>query len=390
MSKESQIDYSSELTPKLIEEINKVAASKKLNAAQKEKLKAEVVRMHQDSRFAPGDVIGILAAQSISEPATQMTMRTYHSAGSAGIKVTYGLPRLIEIFDAKKDPETPMMTVLLKSAYNSSEGARKFAEDIVEKHIDNVADKVSINLNDSSIDIDLLDVRKQNRVVDIINENIKGDVAAKKAGNKIKVVAKGEVDVKELSKIKEKVLGFHVDGIKGVSNAVVRKEENDWVINTIGTNLEEILSRKEVNPNRTITNDIQEIAKILGIEAARNMIIDESMRTMQEQGLDVDVRHIMLLGDTITFRGNIMSIGRYGLAGAKSSVLSRAAFEETIKHLVRASIKNESDSFQGIFENVMIGQVIPSGTGMFDLIARFGEDEEDKKVEKKTKSKADE
>ncbi len=98
---------------------------------------------------------------------------------------------------------------------------------------------------------------------------------------------------------------------------------------------------------------------------------------MQEQGLDVNVRHIMLLGDIMTFAGDVRSIGRYGVAGAKTSILARAAFEETIKHLVRASIKKESDSFRGIFENVMVGQVIPSGTGMFDLIAQLGAEDSD-------------
>jgi DNA-directed RNA polymerase subunit A" len=134
---------------------------------------------------------------------------------------------------------------------------------------------------------------------------------------------------------------------------------------------------KEVDGKKTVTNDIHETAAVLGIEAARNSIISESLKTMQEQGLDVNVRHIMLLSDIMTFAGDVRSIGRYGVAGAKTSILARAAFEETIKHLVRASIKKESDSFQGIFENVMIGQVIPSGTGMFDLIAKFGETEEE-------------
>jgi DNA-directed RNA polymerase subunit A" len=116
-----------QLPLKIREEVDKVASAKKLNKNQKEKLEVEILKAYNDSRFEPGDVIGIIAAQSISEPATQMTMRTYHFAGTAGIRVTYGLPRLIEIFDAKKELETPMMTIFLKSAHNSAEGARKFA-----------------------------------------------------------------------------------------------------------------------------------------------------------------------------------------------------------------------------------------------------------------------
>ncbi len=385
MSEESQTNSSSELPLKIREEIDKAAASKRLNRSQKERLEKETMRVYNDSRFEPGDVIGIIAAQSISEPATQMTMRTYHFAGTAGIRVTYGLPRLIEIFDAKKELETPMMTIFLKSAHNSAEGARKFAEDIVEKHIDNIVERVSLNLNDSTIEIELTNKNRNNTVIDTINKEMVDVAGAKHKGEKISVVAKGEVDVKMLTKIKEKVLGLHVSGVDEVSNAVVRKEGEDWLINTIGSNLEAVLSMKEVDGDKTVTNDIHETAAVLGIEAARNMIMTESMKTMQEQGLDVNVRHIMLVGDIMTFGGDVRSIGRYGVAGAKTSILARAAFEETIKHLVKASIRKETDSFKGIFENVMIGQVIPSGTGMFELVARLGggDSEEDKKASEK-------
>jgi DNA-directed RNA polymerase subunit A" len=138
--------------------------------------------------------------------------------------------------------------------------------------------------------------------------------------------------------------------------------------------LEKILLEKKVDERRTYSNNIHETAKILGIEAARNVIINEAIKTMQEQALDIDVRYILLVGDIMTFSGEVSSIGRYGVAGSKTSILARAAFEETIKHLVRASIRNEADNLQGIFENVMIGQVVPSGTGMFDLVAKFEEE----------------
>lgn len=379
MSEESQKNFSSELPLKIREEVEKVAASKRLNSSQKQKLEAEVMRVYNNSRFEPGDVIGIIAAQSISEPATQMTMRTYHFAGTAGIRVTYGLPRLIEIFDAKKDPETPMMTIYLKGEHNSAENARRFAENIVEKHVDDIVSRVSLNLSDSSIEMELSDKKRTSTVIGAINESMKDLASAKIRGEKIAVVVKGEVDVKELNKIKEKALGIHIGGVKDISNAVVRKDGEDWVINTIGSNLETVLSIKEADGRRTATNDIHETASVLGIEAARNIIINESLKTMQEQGLNVNIRHIMLVGDIMTFAGDVRSIGRYGVAGAKTSILARAAFEETIKHLVKASIRKETDSFQGIFENVMIGQVIPSGTGMFDLVAKFGEEEEEEK-----------
>jgi DNA-directed RNA polymerase subunit A" len=351
----------------------------KLSEEQKAKLEEEVKKKYFQSIFEPGEAIGIISAQSISEPATQMTMRTYHFAGSAGIRVTYGLPRLIEIFDAKKEPETPFMDIYLKKPFNNRETARKLAEKIVEKKISDVIKSISLNLGENSIEIEPLDLKRAETITELIKENVKG-VKINLKGKKIVVKAKPEIDVKELQRMKVKIMNLHVSGVKGISNAIIRREGEEWIINTVGSNLKEVLSLKEVDETRTVTNDIHETASVLGIEAARNVIINEALKTMQEQGLDVDIRHIILVGDIMTFAGEIKPIGRYGVAGAQTSILARAAFEETIKHLVRASIRNEVDNFLGIFENVMVGQVIPSGTGMFDLLAKFEETEEmDKK-----------
>jgi DNA-directed RNA polymerase subunit A" len=363
------------LPQSILKEIEEVAKEKKLNKEQVQRLEEEVKKEYLRGRFESGEAIGIIAAQSISEPATQMTMRTFHFAGSAGIKVTYGLPRLIEIFDAKKEPETPMMTIYLKKEFNNREEAKKVAEKILEKTIFKLMRRASINLSDGLIEIEPLDSRKASIISKALKENFKDLKVWIKEG-KIIVKPKKEIEVRELQRMREKILNTRVSGIKGISNVVVRKEGNDWIITTIGSNLEEVLKIKEVDCTRTVTNDIYETAKVLGIEAARNLIINEALKTLQEQGLNVDIRHLMLVGDIMTRSGVVKPIGRYGVAGAKSSILARAAFEETIKHLVKASVRNEVDDFEGIFENVMIGQVVPAGTGMFELVAKFEEEEE--------------
>jgi len=359
---------------KILQEVEEISRQKKFNAKQKQRFMDEVKRSYLKSRFEPGETVGIIAAQSISEPATQMTMRTYHFAGSAGIKVTYGLPRLIEIFDAKREPETPVMTVYLKKSFNSRETARVIAEEVVEKSIEDITRRVSINLNEGAIEIEPTDLKRVGTIMKAIKDEMK-ELNVRDKGKKISISPKSEMSIKDLQKIKEKLLEIHVSGINGISNAVVRREGEEWIINTIGSNLEEVMQIKEVDEERTVTNNIHEIAKVLGIEAARNMVISEALKTLQEQGLDVDITHVMLVSDVMAMTGEIQSIGRYGVAGSQTSVLARAAFEETIKHLVRASIRNEVDNFKGIFENVMIGQVIPSGTGMFDLVAQFKEEE---------------
>jgi len=364
----------STLPQKIEEEIEEIGRQKKFNQKQKQRFIEEVQKFYLKSRFQPGETVGIIAAQSISEPATQMTMRTYHFAGSAGIRVTYGLPRLIEIFDAKREPETPVMTVYLNKSFNSRETARVMAEEIVEKSIEDVTRRVSINLNEGTIEIEPTDLKRVGTIIKAIKDEMK-ELNVKDKGKKISVSPKSEMEIKELQKIKEKLLKIHVSGMRGISNAVVRREGEEWIINTIGSNLEEVMQIKEVNEERTVTNNIHEVAQVLGIEAARNMVISEALKTLQEQGLDVNITHVMLVSDVMAMTGEIQSIGRYGVAGAQTSVLARAAFEETIKHLVRASIRNEVDNFEGIFENVMVGQVIPSGTGMFDLVAQFKEEE---------------
>lgn len=364
-----------ELPAILVDEIERIAKEKRLSKEKKEELIEGVKRSYLKCMFEPGEAIGIITAQSISEPATQMTMRTYHFAGSAGIKVTYGLPRLIEIFDAKREPETPVMEIYLKKESNNRETSRDLAEDIVEKRISDVTERVSVNLSENMVEIEPEDLKRLSKIGRVIKESMP-NVRVKEKSKSIDVYPKVEVDIKELQNLREKIMNLHFDGIVGIDNALVRREGEDWLINTLGSNLEEVFKIEEVDETRTVTNDIHETFRILGVEAARNIIIKEAMKTLEEQGLNVDVRHILLVGDIMTTTGRILSIGRYGVAGSQTSILSRAAFEETIKHLVRASIRNEVDEFKGIFENVMVGQVVPAGTGMFDLIAKLEGEEE--------------
>jgi DNA-directed RNA polymerase subunit A" len=201
------------------------------------------------------------------------------------------------------------------------------------------------------------------------------NVKVRKKEKTIVIQPKGEFTIKDLEKLRENILSLTITPIKGITNAMVTKEGKDWVIKTIGSNLSEVLKLEEVDPKRTITTNIHEVAEVLGIEAARNIIIREITKTLNEQGLDVDIRHITLLADIMTYTGKVRPIGRYGIAGTKTSVLARAAFEETIKHLIKATVRGEVDEFKGIFENVLIGKVIPAGTGMFELIAKTSEEE---------------
>jgi len=118
-----------------------------------------------------------------------------------------------------------------------------------------------------------------------------------------------------------------------------------------------------VDKKRTRSNNISEIAQVLGVEAAREAIIHEAESTLNEQGILVDVRHLMLVADMMCMEGEVKQIGRHGIAGEKESVLSRAAFEVTVNHLLDAAVANEVDELSGVTENVIVGQPIQLGTG---------------------------
>ncbi|MFH1229362.1 MAG: DNA-directed RNA polymerase subunit A'' [Candidatus Aenigmatarchaeota archaeon] len=361
------------LPPKLLKDLKGSLKDFNLSESSKEKAIEKVVAIYKESCYEPGEAIGVVAAQSISEPATQMTMRTYHVAGASDIRVTLGLPRLVEIFDARRSPKTPVMTVYLQKSYNTIGKAQEIAAEIQETRLIDLASEPAIDLLNMSIEVPL-DPKsmkekslKISEVVDSIKENFKA-LVIKDSKDKITIKAKEEITIKAMQKLKTKILDSHIKGVKGISEVRLKQIDDEWVITTLGSNLAKILEVKGIDATRTTTNNIHEILKVLGIEAARQSIISDAYNTMREGGLAVDIRHIMLVADMMTADGDIKPIGRYGVAGAKGSVLARANFEETIKHLTRAAIRAETDKLESIIENVMINQVVPVGTGMFDVV----------------------
>ncbi len=172
-------------------------------------------------------------------------------------------------------------------------------------------------------------------------------------------------------KLRNKLTYVTLSGIPNISRAILNqdKEGNVW-IRTIGTNLEEILKLEEVDQSKTISNDIIEISKVLGVEAARNLIVEEVYNTLQNVGLTVDLRHIFLIADAMCVDGTVRGIGRYGLSGETESIFARAAFEIPLKHLVEASLYHETDEFKYVANNVMSNQVIPVGTGSVKLVVK--------------------
>ena len=321
----------------------------------------------------PNESVGIIAAQSIGEPGTQMTMRTFHYAGVAEMNVTLGLPRLIEIVDARRVPSTPIMEIhLAEDVRNDLERVRAMASDIERTTVIDIAD-VETDIGSMEVVVKL-DKRKMERKALTPEEVLKRLGKAKGMKGLVemredKVVVKcDEPSFKKLLRLSEDTKYTPIKGIEGIHRAVIRKVGGSYVIYTEGSNLEKVLEMDGVDKTRTTTNSILEIFEVLGIEAARNSIINEASKTLEEQGLTVDIRHIMLVSDLMTNDGDVKAIGRHGISGRKSSVLARAAFEITSAHLLRAGMTGEVDSLEGVVENIIVGQPVTVGTGAVNLV----------------------
>jgi DNA-directed RNA polymerase beta' subunit len=239
---------------------------------------------------------------------------------------------------------------------------------------DPVREEIIVELNKAMMDdrAITLDELKEKLQLQNANVEIKGETVEIKPKK-----------IESMKKVLSKVPGFHVKGVPDIKRVLVTEERGEWVIRTDGSNLARVLEVKGVDTSRTTTNNVHEIAKTLGIEAARNALANEAKGVLEDQGLDVDIRHVMLVADMMTSTGEVQQIGRHGISGKKASVLARAAFEITVPNIVEAAVKGESDPLEGVTENVIVGQSIPIGTGLVELyMSTF---EKQKKKRKKTK-----
>jgi len=314
---------------------------------------------------------------------THNTMNTFHYAGVAEIDVTQGLPRLIELVDARKEPDTPTMEVHLEEEYATDrERAHEVVWSIESTKILQLGD-VSTNVADMLVQVDLNEDTLEERwpTADSLDEVVE-EIAATVESNlgvEVDIPARtviqfgpDEPSYRDLLQLVEELREIVFKGIEEISRVVIRKEETErgeeFVLYTEGSDLGAVLDLEGVDGTRTDCNNIHEIYRNLGVEAARESIIDETMHTLEEQGLDdVNIRHLMLVADIMTNRGTIESIGRHGISGNKESVLARAAFEVTVNHLLDAAIHGEVDELNGVTENVIVGKPIKLGTGDVDL-----------------------
>jgi DNA-directed RNA polymerase subunit A" len=337
----------------------------------------QIQKEFDESMVDPGESVGLVAAESIGEPGTQMTLNTFHFAGVSEMNVTVGLPRIIEILDGRETISTPMMEIYLKSPYKEGKDIKVLAQSIKESKLQDVLSEISVDVMESSLEISLnknkLDsLQLTPALISKRLEKTLKNSQLKVEGDKILVKIKGkEIGLNELLRLKQTLKEVYIKGIKGITQVLPVKRETEFIIVTAGTNLKDVLKLDFIDPSRTFSNDIKEIAKVLGIEAARQSIINEVNKVIETQGLDIDIRHVMLVADTICMIGEVKGITRFGIVKEKSSVLARASFETPLKHIFDACLVGEKDPLNSVVENVMLNQPVPVGTGLPGLVTKI-------------------
>ena len=363
-----------EVLPKSIIDEVKANVPEGTSDEKLKKILDAVVKAYEDSKVDAGESVGIISAESIGEPGTQMTLNTFHFAGVSEMNVTVGLPRIIEILDGRKTIKTPLMEIYLHPPYNKGQGIKELAKKIKETSLGEVLKEVSMDISAMSLEIyfseELMNEYDLSipKIAKILTKSLK-QVTVKEENEFITVkLGTKNSTLSALYKLKEKMKKVQVAGIKGITQVLPIKKGEEFIIMTAGSNMKDVFKREWCDTSRTTTNDIHQVQALLGVEAARQAIVNEVFKVIENQGLNVDIRHIMLVADTMCSSGNVRGITRYGVVSQKSSILAKASFETPIKHFVAAALTGEVDYLDSVVENVMLNQLIPAGTGLPKLI----------------------
>jgi len=369
-------EWEGTVLPKSIADaIASYAEDKKMSKQKAEALAKQVEETYVSLQAEPGEAVGIVAAQSLGEPGTQLTLRTKHYAGAAEVSVGSGIQRVEEIVDGRSKAKYPTMTIYVDGSFaKDQKKVEKFAKslidvrfsDVSEMHEDFNSKKVTITVLPEEIKERGLDEKE---LIDKLKKNLK-NVKTRQRKQSIEFTFSKREPLLRIRRNFLKLRNMRIYGVRGIEKVLVLEEKGEFVVRTSGSNLKAVLKLPEIDTTRTITNDVMEVSDVLGIEAGRTMIFNELFKTLDENGILVDLRHLMLLADLMTFGGSIKGIVRTGITREKASPFARAAFEETVKHLLDAAFKGERDELKGVVENIIVGQPVRVGTGIVELVMK--------------------
>eukprot|EP00923_Selenidium_pygospionis_P013190 GHVN01022799.1.p1 GENE.GHVN01022799.1~~GHVN01022799.1.p1 ORF type:complete len:1251 (+),score=87.32 GHVN01022799.1:3-3755(+) len=338
-----------------------------------------VRRRARASLAEPGTACGAIAGQSIGEPGTQMTLKTFHFAGVASMNITQGVPRLREIINATKSIHTPH--VVIEVAGIDAAYALKATVDLV--HVRDLLAETKIVLDAGVAELvfvfDLGAIARRRLPITI--ERIGAAVQkARKLSRGLHVrgsdslvftphaEAHGPNLLRFFAREECNIRNVYLSGLQGARRSFVSKKDTRHLLYVEGTCLDAIRPCA-VDALRIDSNDIISVERVFGIEAARTKIIEELSATMQAHAITVDPRHLALLADTMTQPGSVLGITRFGISKMKDSFLMLSSFEKTAEHLFDAAINSKTDHLSGVSEAVIVGKPVAVGTGIVEIIA---------------------
>jgi DNA-directed RNA polymerase II subunit RPB1 len=453
---------------------------------------------YKRSIVAPGEMVGMVSAQSIGEPTTQLTLNTFHSAGVASkSNATRGVPRIEEILSLSENPKNPSITVYFKEDDESTpERVQEFIPLIEHTKLAEVVDSIEVCFDPD----DLNTLVEQDRAVmsqyqefeKLMEECVRdsvvagtsgvpdtqqqqqqsnatassgGGATASSAGTKSKWIIRIKIDPEAMLDKKLTMDDIHFSiknsygnevscafsdynddnlifrlrmeniaqgkksggggggggfggggggghkqnpldqsdhiymiktfqdqllnnivlrGIKGIKKVMIRKIKNtltkadgvytkkdSWVLDTTGTNLVHMLGLDYIDAKRTVSNDIQEVYRVFGIEAARQAIYNELAEVFDDS--PINYHHVCLLCDRMTVSSSMISIFRHGINSDDIGPIAKASFEETPEMFLKAARHAELDPMRGISANVMCGQEGYYGTSAFQVLVNMDE-----------------
>ncbi|KAE8680496.1 DNA-directed RNA polymerase III subunit RPC1 [Hibiscus syriacus] len=343
-----------------------------------------------------GTAIGAIGAQSIGEPGTQMTLKTFHFAGVASMNITQGVPRIKEIINAAKNISTPIITAELE--FDGNVNVARIVRGRIEKTVlGQVAKSIKIvmtsRLASVVISLDMERIQDAQLYIDanVVKESILLTPKLKLKEQHVKVLDAKKLEVVppadrskihfQLHALKNLLPMVVVKGIKTVDRAVIAEKKKDsksqnkeakkqYQLYVEGMGLLSVMGIEGIEGRKTMSNHVMEMLQVLGIEAARSCIINEIEATMSSHGMSIDIRHMMLLADVMTYRGEVLGITRYGIQKMGKSVLMLASFEKTGDHLFNASVNGRDDSIEGVTECIIMGIPMQLGTGILKVMQR--------------------
>ncbi|KCZ81778.1 hypothetical protein H312_00818 [Anncaliia algerae PRA339] len=315
--------------------------------------------------------VGALAGQSIGEPGTQMTLKTFHFAGVASMNITLGVPRIKEIINAVRNINTPIIKANL--LFPTLDEAKKVKGRIDKFKLKDIIKSITEIYSNTEMILEVLLCKESISNLKIefnieeLRNKIKKDFHCSINDHKITLVSKKEKDKYFIMKeLKREIKEITISKIKEVKKVVIAQENNLYKLFIEGNGLREVLCTEGIEYKSTLSNNIVEINEVLGIEACRNAIKRELYYTFDSHGIKINDKHLELLSDVMTNKG-LLGITRFGISKLKSSTLMLASFEQTGDNLFNSAIKEQKDKLLGVSESVIVGKRIGFGTGGIKL-----------------------